>query len=100
MTPFMTRVVHARTDREGRLSVHVRADKGSREQAVMGLEARVTQHFVTILVKKNVTTPFKRRLMQKLRFAAFFGVSTPFHIFCVYMYHEPIIEIVQYDKPY
>ena len=80
MTPFMTRVVHARTDREGRLSVHVRI-RVSREQAVMGLEARVTQHFVTILVKKNVKTPFKRRLMQKLRFAAFFGVSMHFHIF-------------------
>ena len=51
MMSFMTPSMHARAD-----IVHVRADMGSCEQAVIGLEsqavsARVTTHFFTIFIK-------------------------------------------------
>ena len=59
MTSFMKLMVYVMADMgacEGGLWIYLRANMGSRERAVMGLEsqaisARVTEHFVTIFSK-------------------------------------------------
>ena len=53
----------------GLIWVHARADIGSRERAIMGLEsqavsARVTKHFVTIFSKTWNNTNFKKSLAR------------------------------------